>query len=307
MADQLPEQILMDILLRVPAKTVGRCRCVSKPWRTILSTPYFIRSYLLSENINLLLLTCNSNSNTTPLSHTINKNDDAVSANTLRLPAGDNWRTRIFGSCAGLVLLLNEKGDEFLLVNPITLHHTEVPDSPLLRFPSMSRMHGFGYDTSVDDHKIVSVSTWLPDVDSELGRRQQIAMSVGVYYVKRGVWKILENSRYDTSIISFEHDPGACANGAIHWLTYRESFDPPPVITAFGLVDEAFTDIPLPAKLNRLLDNQVVILGGCLCVLDVDPGYVGADVWIMKEYGFVESWTKLCAIDIRVGMMKLRF
>uniref|UniRef100_A0A7C9EHW6 F-box domain-containing protein n=1 Tax=Opuntia streptacantha TaxID=393608 RepID=A0A7C9EHW6_OPUST len=42
----LPEEIIIDVLSRLPAKSVGRCRCVSKPWRALLSRPKFIRAHL---------------------------------------------------------------------------------------------------------------------------------------------------------------------------------------------------------------------------------------------------------------------
>lgn len=41
-APALPMEALMEILARLPAKSVGRFRCVSRSWCAMLSSAYFI-------------------------------------------------------------------------------------------------------------------------------------------------------------------------------------------------------------------------------------------------------------------------
>ncbi|KAL0348691.1 UNVERIFIED_CONTAM: F-box protein DOR [Sesamum angustifolium] len=122
-AGDLPQEILIDIFSRLPPKSVGKCRCLAKLWRKLLSTPQFIKSHLTrkTHQENLILITP---------SHSVhlisNIKDDAISRK-LELP-GD-W-TELVGSCDGLIFLVNEDYEKFL-VNPITLQQITVPNSPL--------------------------------------------------------------------------------------------------------------------------------------------------------------------------------
>ncbi|KAJ8425038.1 hypothetical protein Cgig2_006498 [Carnegiea gigantea] len=47
----LPDEIIVDIIARLPAKAVGRCRCVCKSWRPILARPEFI-----SDNYKIVIV-----------------------------------------------------------------------------------------------------------------------------------------------------------------------------------------------------------------------------------------------------------
>ncbi|KAH0730623.1 hypothetical protein KY289_001811 [Solanum tuberosum] len=42
-AEFLPEELIIDILYRLPVNSIGRCRCLSKHWRNFLSDPQFIK------------------------------------------------------------------------------------------------------------------------------------------------------------------------------------------------------------------------------------------------------------------------
>ncbi|CAN6304808.1 unnamed protein product [Urochloa humidicola] len=41
-AQELPDEVLTEILARLPAKSAGRFRCVSRVWSTALSSDYFV-------------------------------------------------------------------------------------------------------------------------------------------------------------------------------------------------------------------------------------------------------------------------
>ncbi|KAL0414714.1 UNVERIFIED_CONTAM: F-box/kelch-repeat protein [Sesamum radiatum] len=280
-ASDLPQEILIDIFSRLPPKSVGKCRCLAKLWRKLLSTPQFIKSHLTRKTHQEYLILI------TP-SHSVHSistiKDDAISRK-LELP-GD-W-TEVVGSCDGLVLLVNEDYEKFL-VNPITLQQITVPNSPLAlnRRESFS-MHGFGYDSSSDDYKVVTLSYYNTDNEYE---PDCVDTFVDVYSVKRGVWKRIDSSPYDHAVP--ELSPGAFVNGAIHWLASSREPGYPSVIAAFNLADEVFVEIPAPSGVDvqNFVFNKLVVLGGYLCMIDT-RGNGPTDVWIMKEYGLVDSWTK---------------
>ncbi|KAI3469406.1 hypothetical protein Pfo_026069 [Paulownia fortunei] len=277
----LPQEILIDIFSWLPTKSIGKCRCLAKPWRTLLSTPQFIKSHLTrkTHQENLILITP---------SHSIHSiatiKDDAVSR---KLELSNSW-TEVVGSCDGLVLLVNEEYEKFL-VNPITLQQVKIPNSPLaLKWRESFSMHGFGYDNLRDDYKVVTLSYY--DTDNEY-EPDCVDTFVDVYSAKRGDWKRVESSPFDHAVP--ELSAGAFVNGAIHWLASSRESGYPSVIAAFSLVDDVFYEIPAPSGVDveKFVFNKLVVHGGCLCMIDARSNS-RMEVWTMKEYGLADSWTK---------------
>ncbi|KAK4419994.1 F-box/kelch-repeat protein [Sesamum alatum] len=289
---ELPQEILIEIFSRLPLKSVGKCRCLAKLWRKLLSTPHFIKSHLTHQTHqeNLIL--------NTPFDTIYSRS--TIKGNTIwkTFPGLDlcEW-TAILGSCGGLVLMVLESFERFL-VNPGTLQLIKVPKPPLgLKRKESFSMHGFGYDSSGDDYKVVTLSYYNAG-----NEHRSDDTFVDVYSVKRGVWKRVDGSPYDHRVLQLSpgmserklsklymfrktFSPGAFVNGAIHWLARsRKLVGSPSVIAAFNLADEVFDEIPAPSGVDveMFVFNKVVVLGGCLCLVDTrENGPM--DVWIMKE------------------------
>ncbi|KAI8535748.1 hypothetical protein RHMOL_Rhmol10G0197900 [Rhododendron molle] len=46
MSHDLPQEILTDILSRLPVKFLCRFKCVSRSWKTLISSPYLAKTHL---------------------------------------------------------------------------------------------------------------------------------------------------------------------------------------------------------------------------------------------------------------------
>ncbi|OVA20844.1 F-box associated domain [Macleaya cordata] len=90
---------------------------------------------------------------------------------------------------------------------------------------------------------------------------------------------------------------GVLVNGALHWIASRhvEGSEASKVIVSFDIGDEIFHELPLPNGLDDKMEINVGVLGGGLCLLG-NLYKVCVDVWVMKDYGVIESWTKLFTI-----------
>lgn len=289
----LPQEILLEIFTRLPAKSVGKCRCLSKLWQALLSTPQFIESHLLTRKLHPENLVVISPSGSV---HTVAAIDNGAVSRKLRSP---EHCIDVAGSCDGLILLLDEDNRKFV-VNPTTLQLIKIDDSPLaLNAGESFIMYGLGYDRTSDDYKIVALSYW--DTDNE--HNPDCADTfVDVYSVKRGIWKRVDNSPYDHAVPHLSC--GAFVNGALHWLASSRETGFASVIAAFDLAREVFDEMPAPsdADSEKFVFYRLVVLGGCLCMVDT-AGSNGIDVWMMKEYGVGGSWTKFsieeeCEFDI---------
>lgn len=83
-------------------------------------------------------------------------------------------------------------------------------------------------------------------------------------------------------------------SGKINWLACKNCCKETTYsIVSFDLGNESYQQLLLP-DLGEIRDARELILGllrDCLCLISCH------DVWIMKEYGNKESWTKLFTVS----------
>ncbi|KAL2937381.1 hypothetical protein RDABS01_020830 [Bienertia sinuspersici] len=284
------EEILEDILSRLPAKSIGRFRCVSIPWRALLSQPHFIKNHLNRikqfrfEEQSLFLVTYESKCLfTTQLKNAHHMLDEMATFATKISFDNHQFDTEVLirnvASYDGLALF-EDKERLLLLVNPTTKEFKELPESPYALDPDASSysMYGVGYDSVSDDYKVVTVFFYI-----------------NVYSVKNGTWKSAANSPYDHAVGHVTS--GVFVDGCIHWLACTTS-DYSSVIVAFDLTEEKFRQVPPPSLVegSNFVFSRLLTLGGCLCMSDSNRDYK-TDIWVMTDYGVKESWTRFAIID----------
>ncbi|XP_059650477.1 F-box/kelch-repeat protein At3g06240-like isoform X4 [Cornus florida] len=169
-------------------------------------------------------------------------------------------------------------------------------------------MYGIGYDSSADDYKVVEIDIREPeyDYDSDDDDDESFCNRASVYSLKTDSWRRIQDVPDYRSSYSYRssYEPPSSlvlVNGCLHWFSYRDSIY---VIAAFDLADEKFPDVQIPSSLdNSKFDMQCCklgVLGECLCLLVPQYSHT-TDIWVMKEYGVIESWTKftsVCGLDM---------
>ncbi|CAL5336328.1 unnamed protein product [Camellia sinensis] len=83
-------------------------------------------------------------------------------------------------------------------------------------------------------------------------------------------------------------------NGALHWLTFTQ--DSPDFIRCFDFGSEQFRVVPEPPECGLPRKNfmgfvRVGVLRDSLSISDFSNPFHW-DIWIMKDYGIKESWSK---------------
>jgi hypothetical protein len=80
-------------------------------------------------------------------------------------------------------------------------------------------------------------------------------------------------------------------------------------VLSFDLGDEVFRVISVPNGMFSAFDNVYTSVFGGLLYLSCHDGWYGANqccsIWVMKEYGVVDSWTKQCTVDPNVGIVRV--
>uniref|UniRef100_A0A2P2Q3F2 Uncharacterized protein n=1 Tax=Rhizophora mucronata TaxID=61149 RepID=A0A2P2Q3F2_RHIMU len=83
----------------------------------------------------------------------------------------------------------------------------------------------------------------------------------------------------------------------LHWVVAQVRSFRDYWIVAFDLNDEKFHLLPTPDNSHGII---LGVLGGCLsmgCKVESE----NLEIWMMKEYGVKDSWTKLCSISEENG------
>uniref|UniRef100_A0A803MNF2 F-box domain-containing protein n=2 Tax=Chenopodium quinoa TaxID=63459 RepID=A0A803MNF2_CHEQI len=309
-----PEEIIAEIFSWLPAKSIGRFRCASKPWKSLLSQPQFIKTHLdrtkhrpIVEE-SLILLSPESGSLYSTQLNNAHHLLDEITLFAKKLTFDDHRFTFFYHrlvSCDGLILVSNDD-KKLLLINPTTREIKEMP-SLSLPFDLKPLSFGLGYDSVNDDYKVVLISCIEKTFDAQ--------MFVHVYSVRNGTWKRVDDSPFKH--FPFEDTSAVFVDGFIHWVAM--SSDRSFVIAAFDLVDEKFYEVPLSSLADtdkvdseesesdysevsdsdntdeEFMFDDLVVLGGCLCAfpLCISDTCHNLFVAMMKEYGAEESWTKI--------------
>ncbi|VFQ77058.1 unnamed protein product [Cuscuta campestris] len=119
------------------------------------------------------------------------------------------------------------------------------------------------------------------------------AAVVMVYSLRNDSWRIIGDCK--GGVLS--NGPGKFVNGKIHWAMYPDYDSDTGSLEIFSLdlSKGAFGKVGKPDYGERPSELTLGVLCGDLCVMCRYEKYQ-LDVWVMREYGVVESWTKIVAI-----------
>ena len=79
-------------------------------------------------------------------------------------------------------------------------------------------------------------------------------------------------------------------SGALNWIAYRANGDNS--VISFDLVNESSRELLQPDYGGESVPDVILsVLRDCLCIFARTHQF--STVWLMKEYGNEESWTKL--------------
>ncbi|KAM3270995.1 F-box/kelch-repeat protein like [Capsicum chacoense] len=313
---QFQEEIIVEILSRLPVRSLHRFKCVSKYWKALISDPYFRMKHLnrakndRNSQKNLISKTCFDKKKTSDkithfysssLSSSVQLFEDEKEVDFS--PNWTPWCAFILSSCDGLVLIkfLDLRTNKVILSlwNPTTRESVELPLPRLV--PLKHCICGMGYDTTSDDYKIVMIN---------LTRFAHGAISTEVLALKSGgSWRSCEYPT-DISRVQGVWDCGmdyfAFIHGAFHWVGRRLSQCY--IVVSFNISNEVYGEIPLldqmclnfdRKKLTDVLDLGVSTLEGMLCFYSTyyKGGEGSFKLWVMRDYGVKESWTILVSIQ----------
>ncbi|XP_050283049.1 F-box/kelch-repeat protein At3g23880-like isoform X6 [Quercus robur] len=312
--EYLPYDVLLEILHRLPVKSLIRFRCVSKSWNSLITSPAFINSNLTrtrshsdSNKLIVRYLDVALRVERYKLIHEDNDNNVSSSEEIqdLKLPLRSSRLSyfQLVGSANGLFCLY--EGNRCILWNPCIRKFITLPN------PSVTAEFfcylAFGFDSRTNDYKVVRIA-YKSDTRYE-GAKPPL---VEVYSVSEGSWRVTNGGdSYPPRItISNWHPQAAYLNGAVYFAANDWGDAQSLIVLSFDLGDEVFRLISLPnGKFGLDADIGTSVFNGLLSLICYGYQHLSivksCSVWVMKEDGVVDSWTKQFTIELNMLRWKV--
>lgn len=333
----LPDELILEVLLRLPAKSLARFRCVCRSWNHLLrsdSDAAFQRLYSDRQRA-------------------------AASVGRLAFAAALLAPAHPWEVCEGLTIMPCDGCPRFvgakpchrgvvLLSRPCTGAYTlcNLSTGGLLRLPPCPTVGylsaaGVGYHAAADEYKVVQLAlvTDRPVWES----LDCHVLTVGAANGVRGGWRSIVGGGGggllgDRRNILIEPMDPVFANGCLHWtlvtgMLLRDEDDddddgkPPEGILSFSLATESFATVPVPpfvaadlvpydddhphaARLRTATtsDNRLVMqpigtalaeLDGCLCMIR-DLRRAGAGATMFEVWKLKDYESGVWSLDYRI-------
>ncbi|XP_026441666.1 F-box/kelch-repeat protein At3g06240-like [Papaver somniferum] len=318
----LPYEIQVDIFIRLPVISILACRCVCKIWWNLLCDPNFIKNHLILTGIssNPRLIFGHSRSNKNPIINSMDYKSISCFSKAKLVSMDYPFENKkikaivTLGSCDGLICLGISSGGMGIeekncicIWNPLTgeYRNIKVSLSDFLAESEYFVRYGFGYDSNMDDYKLVKIS------DNE----HPGCLKIQVYTLGTKSWRTIQcTDHYTFPGQLHERLPGVLVNGALHWkggsTTSTTKVIFPKVIISFDINSERLRDFPfpgetLPPSSDWKMYKEVGMLEGFLWVV-CSVINSRTDVWVMLDYGVTNSWTTIFSTT-RLSMTRYQF
>ncbi|CAJ2638482.1 F-box/kelch-repeat protein At3g23880-like [Trifolium pratense] len=281
----LPIDLIVEILYMLPMKFLRQLRCICKSWNALISDPTFRMEYdRLSITHHLIRLSFRSTlkmflSDLSTLSY-----DDTETQLTYPNRLKNKYGTLLCMLSRDGFLCFVTKISYVILWNPSMRAFKILPPLKNLRERKyISSSYSFGYDPFIDDYKIVAIYFF----------KDKVEVNIYIYTIGKS-WRRIQEFPRCSSICG----PGVFVDGTVNWLTFYDSSSTSCAIVSLDLEKESYQTLSQP-DLEKNHNWTLGVLENCLCIYASSDTFF--DVWIMKEYGNKESWTKLHHIPCMRG------
>ncbi|XP_003598112.2 F-box/kelch-repeat protein At3g23880, partial [Medicago truncatula] len=302
----LPFELIEEILARLPVKLLLQLRCACKSWNFLISNTKFHKKHLSLSTTHTLH--CVSYSFKYVLkSYPLDSLFTNVTTTDIGQLKHSLCNVSLVGSCNGILCLavyyVGSALIQFRLWNPSIRKLKELPPDknsrdrlPLRvcsRFSDMGiMMYGFGYDVVNDNYKVVSVLRACECISGNFVKKDEVK----VHTLGANSWKRIP--MFPFAVVPIQKS-GQCVSGTINWLVSKDTEKSQCFILSLDMRKDSYQKVFLPndGKVDGC-SLHLSVFRDCLTV------FCGDDVWVMKEYGNNESWTKLFTISDRPAFMK---
>ncbi|XP_021724472.1 putative F-box protein At1g32420 [Chenopodium quinoa] len=299
----LPEELLHQIIIRLPVKSLLRFRCVCKSWCSLISSSNFILSQLhhnqIDENYDVLFRKYLLDLKEEIYSiHTDNEEFQEIETLDFHFKSSSDYFL-IIGCVNGLICLWDETPNTLMLWNPSIRKYYTLPvykRSDRIGFPrSVVRdmCFGFGYDALSNDYKVVRIIFYNMMLDDNTIALRTLVVA---FSLRRKLWRRV---KYVAPLCLYSRSCNV--GGFVYRLTQIDNYGFE--IVSFDLSAEKFAELACPEGVKSVIrcKTELTIFRDSLALLH-EWDYKRYHIWVMKENGVDKSWMKLFSVDLDGGV-----
>ncbi|KAL1547551.1 putative F-box protein [Salvia divinorum] len=283
--NDLLQELTIEILSRLPCRTILISKCVCKSWRGLVESPLFASLHSRQAPLSSARLPTIEFSRAHSFLGFIGDNEmvhKPLKGSILSHSFPNPYKPFIHSSVNGLLFMVDfDSTFELFICNPITRVYVRIE----MGHECHSNEYAFGFGVNKSgQYKIVRFhSNWL------------IPLTCQVYNLGTGQWKSIMVEMLLEFNSQMRNVP-PWVNENLHWLIFEfvERDIIPPKIYYLNLETELFNYFSCPLSIQnceRSLYYTLSALGGRLCFTNDESEDV-VEIWCMKEYGDDKSWTK---------------
>ncbi|KAM5571047.1 F-box protein CPR1-like [Rosa sericea] len=299
--EYLPQDLIYEMVLRLPVKCLIRFSFVSKLWKAVIHSKDFIRKHRQRFNLNHLndFALIRHHVESDPHDHfysvAFSGDDTTLEEERLKHPLYSleesdrlGLQSGIVALCNGLILLhvRSKKYDLGLFLwNPMISKHKMIP-TPFkwARGKFSNRMYGLGYHSAEDDLKVLVLTEDYNNRSNSLFGQINLTMDLEVYSVALNRWKRIEKLPPSNLRIYVNHQSNMVSmnDSCVAWLMRdNDQLDLYMVVT-FDLVKEEYQFFRVPILIRGPGVVKLMAFGGFLCFLRCYTGDC-INVWFTKD------------------------
>ncbi|KAK1318484.1 F-box protein [Acorus calamus] len=288
----LPDDLTLQILARLPLKTLFRCKTICKSWNCIIpSDPHLVNLHNeISLDNPLVLVETLQTPQSRPNLISIDRRG-SVSESSL---AFLNDRVKVRASCNGLLCCASVPNRGLYYVcNPFTGESKALPRT---RERPFSRYHpdyeatlvGLAFDPSKRGFTVALAGFYRP-----FGWRPFDRLVCSVFDSETNSWRKFVSSHYD-EFTHMNRNQVVFVNGRLHWLTMSCSY-----ILTLDPIEGLWRKVSTPLEiLAEKFGARVYLLEmeGKLSVVQMTEATM--NVWVLEDYG-IEEWRVVERVNLR--------
>lgn len=286
-----PDEVILQILARVPTKSLFRFRAVCKYWYKLPSDRYFVQLYneVSVKNPKMLVeITEVSDAKSTLICVDFMRGVSEFSLDFLK------DRVKVRASCNGLLCCssIPDKG-VFYVCNPMTREFKLLPrtrERPVTRFYPDGEATLVGLACNLFDSSKFNVI--LAGYHRPFGHRADKTFICMVYNSEMNKWRKFV-SLQDDHFTQMNRNQVVFANGMLHWLTVSYS-----CILVLDLENDVWKKIHLPDEMSYGVGNRMYLLesDGCLSVVQISDAWM--NIWVLEDYE-KQDWRMVDRVSLR--------
>lgn len=301
----LPQELCLEILARLPAESLLRCRCVSKLWCSLIDDPCFASTHYEKcqnnqEKSRLLVLEPSDMGESKQLC-TVRSRDKFRKISKFEMYTTWYEHYQAVGCINGMLCMKRYISEtqviQIFLWNPSIRKALELPSPEMLTAEVRFDIDcAFGFDHVRNDYKVVA-SVYI-------GGGLHIPRFVEIFTLSTCSWKTVNIDR--GPCLWIHGCPKVFLNGIIYWSgidilksTVKGRFSH---FVSFDVVSEVFKYIDLPDLEHPNVwehERFPINFDQSIGLMEIFETYT--QIWVLEDVeGMVQSWTKRYVINLQL-------